>query len=271
MFIVHLLWSMPPTVRRRRARRGRADRKGSAAKRKDSAKSRCAPPRLRQDARHARAGRRGRGRDRRAARRRAAARGLRRRRAPRPAPRRSPRAEPDVVLLDLRLPDIDGLDVCRRLRERSDVPIIVVTARGEEVDRVVGLELGADDYVVKPFGLRELIARIRAVTRRSDAARHAVRRPLRVGALEVDARARRAFARRARARADAEGVRPARRARRAIRAPPSAAGGCSRRSGRRAGTARRRRSTCTSPRSAASSATRAGSRPCAASASASRA
>ena len=61
-------------------------------------------------------------------------------------------SEGDVVLLDLRLPDIDGLDVCRKIRERSDVPIIVVTARGEEADRVVGLELGADDYVVKPFG-----------------------------------------------------------------------------------------------------------------------
>jgi len=100
-------------------------------------------------------------------------------------------ATPDVVLLDLRLPDVDGLDVCRRLRERSDVPIIVVTARGEETDRVVGLELGADDYVVKPFGLRELIARIRAVTRRT-AARPAAVEPLRVGPLEVDERARRA-------------------------------------------------------------------------------
>ena len=59
-------------------------------------------------------------------------------------------AEPDLVLLDLRLPDIDGFEVCRRLRERSRVPIIVVSARGEEVDRVVGLELGADDYIVKP-------------------------------------------------------------------------------------------------------------------------
>src|SRR6266508_4277545 len=74
--------------------------------------------------------------------------------------------EPDLVLLDLGIPDIDGYEVCRTMRSRSTVPIIVVTARGEEVDRVVGLELGADDYVVKPFGIRELIARIRAVTRR---------------------------------------------------------------------------------------------------------
>lgn len=97
----------------------------------------------------------------------------------------------DLVLLDLRLPDVDGFDVCRALRARSSVPIIVVTARGEEADRVVGLELGADDYVVKPFGLRELIARIRAVTRRTNA-RSAEQPPMRIGALEVDERARRA-------------------------------------------------------------------------------
>jgi DNA-binding response OmpR family regulator len=72
-----------------------------------------------------------------------------------------------VVLLDLGLPDVDGFEVCRRLRAASHAPIIVVTARGDEVDRVVGLELGADDYIVKPFGFRELVARIRAVTRRS--------------------------------------------------------------------------------------------------------
>ncbi len=75
----------------------------------------------------------------------------------------------DVVLLDLGLPDMDGLDVCRDLRASTSVPIIMVTARNDEVDRVVGLELGADDYVSKPFGVRELIARIRAVRRRFDA------------------------------------------------------------------------------------------------------
>ena len=103
------------------------------------------------------------------------------------------------MLLDLGLPDIDGFDVCRELRARSDVPIIVVTARGEEVDRVVGLELGADDYVVKPFGLRELLARIRAVMRRA-AGRRAGTAPCAVGPLEVDRRARRVALDGARAR-----------------------------------------------------------------------
>ena len=97
----------------------------------------------------------------------------------------------DLVLLDVRLPDIDGFTVCRELRSRSDVPIIMVTAKGEEIDRVVGLELGADDYVVKPFGLRELIARIRAVARRTSG-RHEARETLVVGALEVDVPAHRA-------------------------------------------------------------------------------
>jgi DNA-binding response OmpR family regulator len=99
-------------------------------------------------------------------------------------------AEPDVVILDLGLPDIDGLEVCRRLRARSAVPIIVVTARGEEVDRVVGLELGAVDYMVKPFGFRELIARIRAVTRRSER-RAEERRTIEIGALVIDLRTHR--------------------------------------------------------------------------------
>jgi two-component system, OmpR family, response regulator RegX3 len=91
----------------------------------------------------------------------------------------------DVVLLDLRLPDKDGLDVCRAMREHSAVPIIIVSARGEEVDRVVGLELGADDYLVKPFGLREVVARIRAVLRRAGQAR-GERGPIIAGPLTVD-------------------------------------------------------------------------------------
>ena len=96
----------------------------------------------------------------------------------------------DLVLLDVGLPDVDGFSVCRELRSRSDVPIIMVTAKGEEVDRVVGLELGADDYIVKPFGFRELLARIRAVTRRTSERRQT--RSVRVGALELDVRGRRA-------------------------------------------------------------------------------
>lgn len=99
----------------------------------------------------------------------------------------------DVVLLDLGLPDIDGVDVCRQLRAVSDVAIIVVTARDDELDRVVGLEVGADDYVVKPFGMRELIARIRAVSRRSARATSGEddRRVMHVGELTVDLRMRR--------------------------------------------------------------------------------
>jgi DNA-binding response OmpR family regulator len=95
----------------------------------------------------------------------------------------------DVVLLDLGLPDRDGFDVCRELRARSDVPIIVVTARAEEVDRVVGLELGADDYIVKPFGFRELVARIRAVVRRRVPRTDGGATD--VGALAIDRRTRR--------------------------------------------------------------------------------
>ena len=74
---------------------------------------------------------------------------------------------PDLILLDLMLPVVDGLEVCRELRKTSRVPILMVTARGEEIDRVVGLELGADDYVCKPFSVRELLARIKAVLRRA--------------------------------------------------------------------------------------------------------
>ena len=99
----------------------------------------------------------------------------------------------DMVLLDLGLPDMDGYEVCRQLRSRSAVPIIVITARGSEVDKVVGLELGADDYLVKPFGFRELLARIRAVRRRFEAAPTATRaeRPQQIGELGIDRRTRR--------------------------------------------------------------------------------
>ncbi|KUO10374.1 response regulator transcription factor [Streptomyces sp. DSM 15324] len=96
-------------------------------------------------------------------------------------------ASPDVVLLDLGLPDIDGVEVCRRLRARSDVAIIAVTARGEEADRVVALDEGADDYLVKPFGLAELLARIRAVLRRRRPAGPEI---VRHGPLALDLRTR---------------------------------------------------------------------------------
>lgn len=102
------------------------------------------------------------------------------------------RREPDLVLLDLNLPDGEGLDVCRELRSRSDVPVLILTARGTETDRIIGLELGADDYVVKPFSGDEVIARIRAILRRSKPDdRHAP--PVRIGELEVDPSARRAI------------------------------------------------------------------------------
>jgi DNA-binding response OmpR family regulator len=80
------------------------------------------------------------------------------------------RKRPDLIVLDLMLPGLDGLEVCRTLRQDDDIPIIMLTARDEEVDRVVGLELGADDYVVKPFSMRELMARIKSVLRRAQAA-----------------------------------------------------------------------------------------------------
>ena len=101
------------------------------------------------------------------------------------------RAEPDLVLLDLALPDGDGRDVCRELRRHSDVPIVMLTARGTETDRVVGLELGADDYVVKPFSGPEVIARIRAVLRRGR--RGAPAGPVEVDGLRIDPGARSAF------------------------------------------------------------------------------
>ncbi len=98
---------------------------------------------------------------------------------------------PDLVLLDLSLPDGDGRDVCRDLRRISDMPIVMVTARGSETDRIVGLELGADDYVVKPFSVPEVAARIRAVLRRAGPSRDRQPASVQVGGLEVDPASRR--------------------------------------------------------------------------------
>jgi len=96
----------------------------------------------------------------------------------------------DLLILDLMLPDADGLEVCRRIRQTSDLPILMLTARGDAMDRVVGLEIGADDYLPKPFEPRELLARLRAILRRK--ASPAPRDLLRFGRLEIDRGARRA-------------------------------------------------------------------------------
>ncbi|XXT74945.1 response regulator transcription factor [Sorangium sp. So ce726] len=103
------------------------------------------------------------------------------------------RERPDVVLLDLMLPEIDGFEVCQKLRARVHTPIIMVTARGEEADRVMGLEGGADDYIPKPFSARELLARIRAQARRARGlAGPTAERQLVAGSLTIDPSARRA-------------------------------------------------------------------------------
>jgi DNA-binding response OmpR family regulator len=100
-------------------------------------------------------------------------------------------ANPDLVILDLMLPELSGIEVCRAIRRESDVPILMLTARDSEVDKVVGLELGADDYVTKPFGLRELLARVRALLRRSERAGDragdaATQQTIAVGSVQVD-------------------------------------------------------------------------------------
>ncbi len=95
----------------------------------------------------------------------------------------------DAVLLDVMLPDLDGFDVCRRIRAHSDLPVLMLTARGQDEDRIVGLEIGADDYLPKPFNPRELLARLRAVLRRRGPAREASS-ALRFGRLEIDKDAR---------------------------------------------------------------------------------
>ena len=96
----------------------------------------------------------------------------------------------DAVVLDLMLPDMDGLDVCREIRARSDTPVLMLTARGDAIDRINGLELGADDYLPKPFEPRELLARLRAVLRRRTPAGAAAAQILRFGRLDIDSAAR---------------------------------------------------------------------------------
>lgn len=78
------------------------------------------------------------------------------------------RKKPDMVILDLMLPDMDGFDICKEIKNKSSVPVIILSAKGEELDKVLGLELGADDYIVKPFGIRELLARIKNIFKRTD-------------------------------------------------------------------------------------------------------
>ena len=102
------------------------------------------------------------------------------------------RHEPDLVILDLMLPKKDGFEVCREIRRRGDTPVIMLTARDDDVDAIVGLELGADDYVTKPFNPRALVARVKAVLRRSDGGARGGR-PFEVGALRVDPRRRDAW------------------------------------------------------------------------------
>lgn len=94
--------------------------------------------------------------------------------------------KPDLVVLDIMLPKLDGFEVCRRTRSNSDVPIIMLTARDEDVDKIVGLEIGADDYMTKPFNPRELVARIKAILRRAESAPRSHDKPIRVGDVEID-------------------------------------------------------------------------------------
>jgi DNA-binding response OmpR family regulator len=101
------------------------------------------------------------------------------------------RHDPDLVILDLMLPKVDGFEVCRELRRRGDVPIVMLTARDDVVDSIVGLELGADDYVAKPFNPRALVARIKAIFRRTEATGRGGR-PIEVGELRIDPRRREA-------------------------------------------------------------------------------
>jgi two-component system phosphate regulon response regulator OmpR len=100
------------------------------------------------------------------------------------------RGDFSALILDLMLPDLDGFEICRRVRERSSIPILMLTARGDETDRIVGLEIGADDYLPKPFNPRELLARLRAIMRRARPADAGGGQLLRFGRLEIDPDAR---------------------------------------------------------------------------------
>ena len=101
------------------------------------------------------------------------------------------RQDPDLVILDLMLPKVDGFEICREIRRRGDTPVLMLTARSDDIDTIVGLELGADDYVTKPFNARALVARVKAILRRSESDRRSTR-PIEVGPLRIDLRRREA-------------------------------------------------------------------------------
>ncbi|MGM0651636.1 MAG: response regulator [Bacillota bacterium] len=94
--------------------------------------------------------------------------------------------KPDIVVLDLMLPEVDGFEVCRQIRKKLEIPIIMLTARSEDIDKVLGLELGADDYLTKPFNSRELVARIKAILRRSSVREEESKKMIQIGKLQVD-------------------------------------------------------------------------------------
>lgn len=94
--------------------------------------------------------------------------------------------DPDIIILDLMLPGLDGFEVCREIRKKEEIPIIMLTAKGEDIDKVLGLELGADDYMTKPFNPRELVARMKAILRRSAAREEGLRKRIQIGELQID-------------------------------------------------------------------------------------
>ena len=161
---------------------------------------------------------------------------------------------PDLIVLDIMMPEMDGLTVCKELRKTSNVPVIILTARGDDIDRIVGLEIGADDYMAKPFNPRELVARVKAVLRRAQGERE-VPEVIEVDGLRIDAASREVTLDGQQLTASRQGVRAALRVRRSTRAPCSTASACCAWSGAPTITAIRAPSTSTSPGSARSSAT----------------